>query len=219
MNETSAAARRLAIGTAVAVAILAGGCSGRAPASHPSMTPSSTGGIPSVSTSGSTAVVTAPATETNPPGDIPDSQAFVLFAPAGAPYTVSVPEGWATTTSADGATFTDKYNRIVIVVSKAEPTNPVHYAQSVELASIRAGSPGFAGGTVTSVDRSAGHVVLISFQADSPVNPVTGKVVVEQVERYDYFRGGTEVTVTLAAPVGSDNVDPWRTITDSFRWR
>jgi hypothetical protein len=26
------------------------------------------------------------------------------------------------------------------------------------------------------------------------------------------------VTLTLSAPVGSDNVDPWRTVTDSFRW-
>jgi hypothetical protein len=24
--------------------------------------------------------------------------------------------------------------------------------------------------------------------------------------------------VTLSGPAGADNVDPWRTVTDSFRW-
>ena len=37
--------------------------------------------------------------------------------------------------------------------------------------------------------------------------------------RYEYWRGGTEAILTLAGPLGADNVDPWRIVSDSFRWR
>jgi hypothetical protein len=166
------------------------------------------------------ATPTGPATETNPAGDIPDTQAFVTYAPAGAPYSIVVPEGWArTTTTAGGAAFTDKYNQIAVTVTKAAPSDPLAYARSTELATVRAASQGFADAAVSTVQRGAGQAVLMTYRALSPPNPVTGKVAVEAVERYEFFRAGSEVALTLAAPVGSDNVDPWRRVTDSFRWR
>ena len=67
--------------------------------------------------------------------------------------------------------------------------------------------------------RTAGTAVLITYHALSAVNPVTGKVANEAVERYEFWRNGREVVLTLAAPVGSDNVDPWRKVTDSFTWK
>lgn len=66
--------------------------------------------------------------------------------------------------------------------------------------------------------RKAGSAVLITYRADSAPNSVTGKVVSQDVQRYEFFNNGKTVTLTLSAPVGSDNVDPWRTVTDSFRW-
>jgi len=48
---------------------------------------------------------------------------------------------------------------------------------------------------------------------------VTGKVVRDDVERYEFWRGGTEAVLTLSGAAGSDNVDPWRLVTDSFTWR
>jgi hypothetical protein len=47
---------------------------------------------------------------------------------------------------------------------------------------------------------------------------VTGKVFRDAVERYEFYRNGTETVVILAGPTGADNVDPWRTVTNSFRW-
>ena len=44
-------------------------------------------------------------------------------------------------------------------------------------------------------------------------------VVPDAVERYEFWRGGTEAVVTLSGAAGSDNVDPWRLVTDSFTWR
>src|SRR5262245_5381289 len=37
------------------------------------------------------------ATEDNPPGDIPDNQAFVPYTSANGGYAISMPEGWART--------------------------------------------------------------------------------------------------------------------------
>jgi hypothetical protein len=157
----------------------------------------------------------APATESNPAGDIPDTQVFVDFVGAG--YTVQVPEGWARVDSGSTASFTDKYNSIRIDTA-ATPSAPSVQTGLAELTVIRSGATGFAPGDVTVVQRPAGSAVLITYQADSAANEVTGKVVSDAVERYEFFSAGTEVVLTLSGPVGSDNVDPWRTVTDSLRW-
>jgi hypothetical protein len=60
--------------------------------------------------------------------------------------------------------------------------------------------------------------MLIRYSADSQPDPVTGRVFRDAVERYDFYRNGTEAVVTLAGPSGADNVDPWRTVTNSFQW-
>lgn len=47
------------------------------------------------------------AAEKNPPGDIPDDQAFVTFkSPLG--FSIRVPEGWARRDLAGGVTYSDK---------------------------------------------------------------------------------------------------------------
>ena len=61
--------------------------------------------------------------------------------------------------------------------------------------------------------------MLITYQGTSPPNPVTGKIGTDAIERYEFWRDGHEVILTLSGPVGADNVDPWRTITDSLQWR
>jgi hypothetical protein len=42
--------------------------------------------------------------------------------------------------------------------------------------------------------------------------------VLTAVERYAFWRSGREVVLTLSGAKGADNVDPWRMVTDSFRW-
>ncbi len=163
----------------------------------------------------------APVTESNPAGDIPDTQAFVDYTPTPGGYTVQVPEGWARTDTATGTgtgtLFSDKYNSIRIETAAAGVAPTVQSGQ-VELAAIRAAAQGFTPGDVTTVQRQAGSAVLITYRADSAPNSVTGKVVSQDVQRYEFWKNGTTVSMTLAAPVGSDNVDPWSTVTNSFRW-
>lgn len=164
----------------------------------------------------------APATESNPAGDIPDTQAFVDYTSSQGGYTVQVPEGWARTeeASASGGTstlFSDKYNNIRIDTAAAAAAPTVQSGQR-ELTAIGSAATGFTPGKVTIEQRKAGSAVLITYQSDSSPSPVTGKVIPQDVARYEFFNGGNTATVTLSAPVGSDNVDPWRTVTDSFRW-
>ena len=63
-----------------------------------------------------------------------------------------------------------------------------------------------------------GPAVLIEYQANSDPNPVTGKQYRLDVLRYELYKSGSEVAITLLSPVGSDNVDPWRIITESYAW-
>jgi hypothetical protein len=71
---------------------------------------------------------------------------------------------------------------------------------------------------VSSVTLSAGQAILIEYQINSSPNRVTGKQYRLDVERFELFKGGTEGIVTLSSPVGADNVDPWRTVSESFAW-
>jgi hypothetical protein len=159
------------------------------------------------------------ATESNPAGDIPDTQAFVAYSAPGNKFTLRVPEGWARTSSGSTVLFSDKYNSLRIEIAAA-PTAPTPAsAQATELPAVRASAHEFSAGTAQNVHRTAGSTILITYRADSPANPVTGKVAVEAVERYEFWKSGTEVVVTLAAPLGSDNVDPWRKVTDSLSWQ
>jgi len=71
---------------------------------------------------------------------------------------------------------------------------------------------------VSMITRSGQHAVLITYQADSKPDPVTNKVVVDAVEVYEFFHQGHEAVLTLTGPSGADNVDPWRTVSESLAW-
>jgi hypothetical protein len=155
--------------------------------------------------------------DTPSPGDIPDTQAFVRFSGKG--YSLSTPEGWSRTTHAGTVSLTDKYNSItveIVPLAKAPTTASV---TARELPKLRSAVPGFRSPRVTTLTRPAGRVVLVRYQARSRRDPVTGRTVVNDVERYEFWKGGRLAAVTLQAPHGSDNVDPWRKVTESFRWR
>lgn len=156
----------------------------------------------------------APIIEINPPGDIPDNQAYVTYQEKG--FSFAAPEGWARSGGSE-VVFSDKYNSIT-VTTEVSPTAPTPSSLGSGVRRIGARTPGYVAGHVTTVIRKAGQALLATYQAYSAVNPVTGKVAREAVEKYVFWKAGTAVTLTLEAPVGSDNVDPWRKVTDSFTW-
>jgi hypothetical protein len=184
------------IGAAASVSLLVGACGG--------------GSTPAAGPNPNSA-------EVNPAGDIPDDQVFVPYKSPGG-FTVSVPEGWARTTNGDSVTFTDKLNSVTVSYQPANAAPTVQSATDNELPQIAGSAPNYSPGEVTAVDRSGGQAILITYQADSPKDPVTGKVVPDAVERYEFFKNGTEAIITLSGPVGADNVDPWMIVSDSFKW-
>ncbi|HEY0449602.1 hypothetical protein [Actinophytocola sp.] len=157
------------------------------------------------------------APEPNAAGDIPDNQVYVPFSPADHTFTVKVPEGWARTTDGTATVFSDKFNSVRVEAAPRPQAPTVQTATAEEVPTLRA-LPGYKPGAVDPVKRTAGNGVLITYQATSPADPVTGKTVTESVERYEFWHGGREIIITLTGPKGADNVDPWRTVTNSLRW-
>lgn len=133
-------------------------------------------------------------------------------------FTVSIPEGWERSTVGAETVFSDKFNSVRVQTATRADAPTVESATAQELAPLAATTPGYNPGTVTAVQRRAGQAILITYTATSTTNPVTGKSVTEAVERYEFWRGGHEVVLTLSGAQGADNVDPWRTITDSLQW-
>ena len=157
------------------------------------------------------------AAEVSPAGDIPDNQVFVAYSPPGAGYQVKVPEGWSRASAGGAITFTDKLNSIRLDSSSASAAPTVADGQA-ELKKLADTVPGFKPGDVTTVKRSAGTAVLITYVGYGPPDPVTGKTVSDAFERYEFFHNGRLAILTLSGPVGADNVDPWMIVSDSLQW-
>jgi hypothetical protein len=166
----------------------------------------------------SSAPVDPNAAEVNPAGDIPDDQAFVAFTPPGARYSVKVPEGWAQTSSGRAVTFTDKLNAIRMEAVPAAVAPTVAAAKRTEVPRLRRTVKGFRPGNVSTVQRTAGQALRITYLAAAEPDPVTGKSRTNAVERYVFPHGGQDLVLTLSGPKGADNVDPWKIVTDSVRW-
>jgi len=153
--------------------------------------------------------------ESNPPGDIPDNTQFVPYHDK-AGWTVSVPEGWARTTKSTTVTFTDKLNTVQV---DAQPGAAVTLAsvKKDDVPQLASSTRAFKLVSVSTTTLPAGPAVLISYQANSDPNAVTGKQYRLDVLRYILYRHGLRTTLTLLSPVGADNVDPWRIVTQSLR--
>jgi hypothetical protein len=219
---------RLATVTLAAGFLVAGCAAKSSSSSSPTTASSPANGGSSVTTSAAAgascgSTTTAPGgtggAEVTPPGDIPDNQAFVAYSPASGKYEVKVPEGWARKDGTDTVTFSDKFNAITIDTMVVAQAPTVQSVQATDVQKLTASARCFELGKVSTVTRPAGSAILITYKADAPPDAVTGKVVRDDVERYIFWKNGTEVVFTLAGSAGSDNVDPWKIVTESFTWR
>ena len=147
-------------------------------------------------------------------GDIPDNQNFVVFADAGAGYSMKYPEGWAQSGGGKLVVIRDK-NNIVRVVVRPGPL-PTAAVVRRELAALR-------GVTVQSAPAAyalpSGRSLKVVYSTQSAPNAVTGKRVTLVVDRYYLAHNGKVAIVDLGTPQGVDNVDAYRLMIKSFRWR
>ena len=190
--------RKMYVPLAVALAVLAAACS-------------SSGGS-------TTTKSAAKSLEVSPSGDIPDTQTFVPFTPTSGGYTIKVPEGWARSTAGSKTTFADHFNTVAVEATPSAGAPTDAGVRAVDIPALQRTSSGFKLNQVSTMSRTAGPTIVVAYDLSSSSDPTTGKHVTLTAEQYKFWRGGKLVTVTLAAPKGSDNVDAWKTITNSFAW-
>jgi hypothetical protein len=184
-------------------------------ASHAS--PGGAGSAPAAGQSPATGQAPVPA-ESNPPGDIPDTTVYVPYQSAAGHFQLRVPEGWSRSTTASSSTFTSNLNSITAAWMPMAATPSVSTARSVTIPDLRAHTLAFRLQSVRSVPLAGGTAIEIVFQVNSSPNSVTGKQYRLVIERFELQRAGRAAVLSLSSAVGSDNVDPWRIVSESFRW-
>jgi hypothetical protein len=160
----------------------------------------------------------AVAPEVNPPGDIPDTQAFVKYRSAAAGYDLDVPEGWARTENGPDVSFVNKYDGVKVSVSNATTAPTAASVRANEAKQVQSQGHAVTITSVSDVTLPAGKAVVVKYTSNSEPNAVTNKVVRLENEAYIFFRNGKEATLTVWAPQGADNVDQWNRMSKSFRW-
>jgi hypothetical protein len=149
-------------------------------------------------------------------GDIPDNQVFLRYAdPAG--WAIKYPEGWAQKGSGNDVTFRDKNNVVHIVLRPGAP--PTTSSVRADLTALAGATPSIHATPPVAVNVNGTPMIKATYTTISAPNPVTGKSVKLTVDRYVFSRNGRVAVVDLGTPVGVDNVDAYRLMIESFRWR
>jgi hypothetical protein len=209
----------LALGTAAFLLAGCGGTSHGNGSTASSQTPQTSTATPKQPKSGKAPSTTSPnalQAEANATaaGDIPDNQVFITFQDAAGGYSMKYPEGWAQQGAGNNVTIRDKNNIVRVVVTAAPRPSA---------ARIRSELAGLPGARVRTGPQPVTIGGVRAFRAvystESAPNAVTGKRVTLVVDRYYLTRGTKEAVVDLGSPVGVDNVDAYRLMIGSFRWK
>lgn len=156
--------------------------------------------------------------EKNPTGDIPDTQVFIDYASKDG-YALKVPEGWARTDLPDGARFVDKLDGVVVTLSDTGMPPTVDSVRTDYLPQLQKQERAVKIDTVKAVKLPAGNAIRIAYSSNSEPNQVTSRQLRLENQRFLYFRDGKLVALELYAPLGADNVDQWKLMSESFQWR
>lgn len=159
------------------------------------------------------------AVEKNPPGDIPDSQVFIDYVSPKDGFSLKVPEGWARTDRADGVSFVDKLDGVILTRSAAGQAPTVDSVKKDYVGLLAQEERAVKVDSVKAVKLPAGNAIRIVYSSNSSPNEVTNKQVRLENQRFLYFKDGKLVALELYAPLGADNVDQWKLMSESFRWR
>jgi hypothetical protein len=209
-----------AVAVVAVTAVLAGcGSSGSSSSTAASTPPPSTTATTAASSScGSSSASSANASEaaSTAQGDIPDNQQFLTYKNQSSGYSISYPEGWARSGNGNNVTFQQQGNTITIKVAPGQQPTPA--SVTAELKKEAASDPCLTPGTPQVTTVGPNQVVKVTYSTQGQKSPVTGQRPKINVDRYVYFKGGKVATVDLATPVGVDNVDAYRMISESFRW-
>jgi hypothetical protein len=150
-------------------------------------------------------------------GDIPDNQVYVVLTNTQAGYSIKYPEGWAQRGSGDRVTIYDKNNLVRTVVQPGR--EPTLAEVTAELRALQRTTPSLRFTPPQRVQISGRPAIKVVYTTASAPNPVTNKRVQLTVDRYYLSQGRKRAVIDLGTPVGVDNVDGYRLMVQSFRWR
>ena len=153
----------------------------------------------------------------NASGDIPDTATYLRY--RGKAYSIEYVEGWVQAhLTGDGVRMSDidSFERVTLAARTSRPL--ATFVSGPGMAQTKREYQGVVKVSANPLKLPAGSAVLLVFKARSAPDPVTGKQVTLVVDRY-YVPGRSRMAViTLATPVGVDNVDAFRRIARSFTW-
>jgi hypothetical protein len=216
------AAGLLALFVLLVLLVLLSGCGTSGPAAPVSPPGSTSAGAsttaPALSPSPAVAQSPVPA-ESNPPGDIPDTTVYIPYHCAKGHFLLKVPEGWSRRTTSASSTFTSNLNSITAAWMPMAAAPTVSTARSTTVRALQSGTLAFRLHSVRAVSLPGGPAIEIVYQVNSQPNAVTGRQYRLVIERFELYRAGRGAVLSLSSAVGSDNVDPWRIVSESFRWK
>jgi hypothetical protein len=158
------------------------------------------------------------APEKSPVGDIPDSQAFVNYKSASGGYSFKAPEGWARTEQGADVSFVEKLDGVKVSVISADTAPTVDSIMAGEAADLVKNGRAVKDIKVKEVTVPSGKAIQVVYTSNSEPNAVTGKQIRQDNVTYYYFNNKKLAAMTLWAPLGADNVDQWKLMSDSFSW-
>jgi hypothetical protein len=145
-------------------------------------------------------------------GDIPDNQVFLVYQSLSG-WSIKYPEGWAQSGGPNATVFRDKNNIVRVVLRPGAVPTPASVRSDPSLKGARIASGPSA------VSLGAQRAIKVVYTTQSPPSPVTGKRLALTVDRYYVAHAGKVATIDLGTPVGVDNVDAYRLMSESLRWR
>jgi hypothetical protein len=167
--------------------------------------------------SGSSASALAADARSAATGDIPDNQVFLSFTNQTAAYSIKYPEGWTQSGSGRDVTFRDKNNLVHVTIARGPVPTPQTVA--ARLSALKRSQPTLTFAAPQAVRIGSSPAVEAVYTTVSAPNPVTGKRVTLVVDRYELAHSGRVAMVDLGTPKGVDNLDAYRMMIESFRWR
>jgi hypothetical protein len=150
-------------------------------------------------------------------GDIPDTQNFLTLSAPRLRVSMLYPEGWTVQETASGVSILDKNNLVRIALSRG--STPTTASVQTQLAALKRATPTLTASTPREISLKSGPAVKATYTTQSAPNPVTGKQVTLTVDRYELARAGRVAVIDLGTPVGVDNVDAYKRMIESFKWR
>jgi hypothetical protein len=197
--------------------LLAAGCGGSSSSTSSSSSPSASAPATGAGASPEGGAALAADAKSAATGDIPDSQNFLTLKAPGLRVSMIYPEGWTVQEAGGGVSIRDKNNLVRIALANGPA--PTTSSVQAQLAALQRSTPGLTAGTAQTITLKSGTAIKATYTTQSAPNPVTGKQVTLNVDRYELARGGRVATVELGSPVGVDNVDAYKRMIESFKWQ